>query len=106
MTLDNDYLVLKKVKGGSANRHGEVIDARVERILDKFGNRDDESPLARIKLVTRADYILTEVLLGHVYVESKGRGGFIKSGEWIFLYKGDKIMLEQDGTYEVQPQNL
>ena len=106
MPHDNKHLILKKVKSDNANRYGDVIDAGVERILDKFGNIGGEKPLAQIKLVTRADYILAEALLGIFRVRSSGIRYTLSTGEWIFLYNGDKIMLEQDGTYEVQPQNL
>ena len=108
MSPDNKHLILRRIKTGSANRYDDVIDTRVTKILEKTRpiTQHNLQELARMRLTAQADYIVAEVLDGFFKVRTRGKRFSIYSGDWIFLYEGDRISLPPYGTYEVQPQNI
>ncbi|MBS3105147.1 hypothetical protein J4234_02735 [Candidatus Woesearchaeota archaeon] len=98
---------MKRIKAGSANRYGDVIDTRVTKILEKaMPTQHNAQEFAQMRLTAQADYIVAEVLAGYFKVRTRGTRFPIKNGQWVFLYEGDRINIPPDGTYEVQPQNI
>jgi len=73
MSPDNKHLILKRIKAGSANRYGDVIDTRVTKILEKaMPTQHNAQEFAQMRLTAQADYIVAEVLAGYFKVRTRG----------------------------------
>ena len=57
MSPDNKHLILKRIKAGSANRYGDVIDTRVTKILEKaMPTQHNAQEFAQMKLTSPPEF--------------------------------------------------